>query len=490
MIICHAHDHLSHLFVSFLACKAVHVGGSHNKKSKTITVPSGFVCPLKVDNKNWLRKLEPTPHTDKFAIKQTGTQVVVTRTNGNGWGVNLGFECCTRPKSPIGVGVSLGWQDTCTCCEPSQLPAVLKQKAGKTWLEVIEPNMIPCRTNLHPACKVKFSAQFDIKYMGLMQDPYPRQRWNRVRLESEDGSTEVQLESEGDVLYRYGLYKYEVKTSRVRFVPLGIAAQAWARWDSISGRPRATELEFWTSATSQHIKTCAENPLLKMGDQNSNGNRSVCADWNNFIIHRKSFEYMDKGADLGGIIPIKFNNGDSSTVVSVGGGGGFLAMKVSRVSVAGDQTSMCNAVAQGIPWPSWYLPCDSKLGQSCAKVALNPARPACTGVARPSACTGVARPSVRCLVDEEHTFKGCYGRGKKDATKQCLTRACVMVKWTSCSNVGTQLGAKQCWVKKKCYVQDMDHVKCNTDQKQQMGCTDEANKACMQERCMQQCALS
>ena len=69
------------------------VGGS-GSVSKTITIPSGFICPKSVDKNNWIGGWWDA-FGDTFSISQTGTQVTATRTDkAANWGMNLQFRCC------------------------------------------------------------------------------------------------------------------------------------------------------------------------------------------------------------------------------------------------------------------------------------------------------------------------------------------------------------------------------------------------------------
>ena len=69
------------------------VGGS-GSVSKTITIPSGFICPKSVDKNNWIGGWWDA-FGDTFSISQTGTQVTATRTDRpHGWDMNLQFNCC------------------------------------------------------------------------------------------------------------------------------------------------------------------------------------------------------------------------------------------------------------------------------------------------------------------------------------------------------------------------------------------------------------
>ena len=70
--------------------------GSSEAQTKTITTYSEHTCPIVVNKDNWLGE---DGHSDTFSVRQTETDIVVTRTDSNsGWGMNLEFRCCGSGK--------------------------------------------------------------------------------------------------------------------------------------------------------------------------------------------------------------------------------------------------------------------------------------------------------------------------------------------------------------------------------------------------------
>jgi hypothetical protein len=67
--------------------------GSGESASKTVTIDSATVaCPAAVSKRNWLNA-DTSP--DAFEVKQSGNQLTVKRVDvGQGWGMDLRFECC------------------------------------------------------------------------------------------------------------------------------------------------------------------------------------------------------------------------------------------------------------------------------------------------------------------------------------------------------------------------------------------------------------
>jgi hypothetical protein len=74
------------------------------------TVTAGYVCPSRVDENNWLPNDDGFLETygDTFSVSQTGTQVLVQRTDTGdlsaGWGMSLAFLCCTNPCKDCDAG--------------------------------------------------------------------------------------------------------------------------------------------------------------------------------------------------------------------------------------------------------------------------------------------------------------------------------------------------------------------------------------------------
>jgi hypothetical protein len=71
------------------------------------TVPFGYVCPSHVDKNNWLGG---ATYDDTFGVSQTGTEVLVQRTDGaaSDWVLTLEFLCCSA--------LNLTLTGPCTTC--------------------------------------------------------------------------------------------------------------------------------------------------------------------------------------------------------------------------------------------------------------------------------------------------------------------------------------------------------------------------------------
>ena len=76
-------------------CLEANVGTS-TTKTKTITLPAARKCPVAVDKTNWIGDRQ---ESDQFSIAQMGTQITVTRTEGDAWGLDLKFKCCGEIRS-------------------------------------------------------------------------------------------------------------------------------------------------------------------------------------------------------------------------------------------------------------------------------------------------------------------------------------------------------------------------------------------------------
>merc|ERR1711962_1727490 len=65
--------------------------GSSSTQTKSVIIPSGYICPSQVSKSNWAGT---DTYGDTFSITQTGTNLLVTRTDrSSGWGMNLKIFC-------------------------------------------------------------------------------------------------------------------------------------------------------------------------------------------------------------------------------------------------------------------------------------------------------------------------------------------------------------------------------------------------------------
>eukprot|EP00931_Biecheleriopsis_adriatica_P102577 TRINITY_DN77525_c0_g1_i1.p1 TRINITY_DN77525_c0_g1~~TRINITY_DN77525_c0_g1_i1.p1 ORF type:complete len:451 (-),score=89.26 TRINITY_DN77525_c0_g1_i1:16-1347(-) len=75
-------------------CTELYVGPSLDHSQKSVTLQaSTYICPREVSSSNWIPR--DIKVSDRFAIKQEGTSVVINRADrAEGWGLDLRFTCC------------------------------------------------------------------------------------------------------------------------------------------------------------------------------------------------------------------------------------------------------------------------------------------------------------------------------------------------------------------------------------------------------------